>query len=70
MENKKIEIQKLRIKTGLSQSKFAEKFGIPKATLQDWEHKRRNPRYIVNLINEILEKEEQLEHVQQQLKQS
>lgn len=36
-------IQELRKSTGLSQSKFSAYFGIPTATLQDWEHERRTP---------------------------
>ena len=33
----------IRSKTGLSQSKFAKKFGIAVQTLQAWESGRRNP---------------------------
>ncbi len=33
----------LRKSTGLSQSKFSDYFGIPTATLQDWEHEGRTP---------------------------
>ena len=36
-------IRQLRKSTGLSQSKFSAYFGIPTATLQDWEHERRTP---------------------------
>ena len=33
----------IRAKTGLSQPKFAEKYGISLQTLRQWEGKRRNP---------------------------
>ena len=49
-------IKELRAQTGLSQSKFANLFDIPVATLQDWEHGRRKPPiYVVNMIKTILE---------------
>jgi putative transcriptional regulator len=39
----KDEIVALRKKSGLSQSKFAQKHGIKCATLQQWEQGRRKP---------------------------
>ncbi|MCC7347247.1 MAG: helix-turn-helix domain-containing protein [Variibacter sp.] len=38
-----IDVQAIRKKLGLSQEKFAAKFGIPKGTLRDWEQRRRRP---------------------------
>ncbi len=47
-------IQELRKKTGLSQSKFAEYFGIPLRTVQEWEQGRRKPpEYIPKLLERI-----------------
>ncbi len=44
-------IQELRAKTGLSQSKFAERYGIPVRTLQEWEQgKRKPPGYVLELL--------------------
>lgn len=55
-------IQELRKSTGLSQSKFSAYFGIPTATLQDWEHERRTPPppYIIGMMERILELEKEL----------
>lgn len=51
-------IKKIRLTTGMSQSVFAKYFSIPLATLQDWEHKRRNPPiYIPNMMLRILKLE-------------
>lgn len=46
-----MDIKEVRKKTGLSQRKFAEEFGIPVKTLQGWEiEKATPPSYVVNLI--------------------
>jgi transcriptional regulator with XRE-family HTH domain len=49
-------IKEMRMQTGLSQSRFANLFDIPIATLRDWEQERRKPPvYVINMIQEILE---------------
>lgn len=49
-------VRELRLQTGLSQSKFANMFDVPIATLKDWEQERRNPPvYVVNMMRTILE---------------
>ena len=49
-------VKELRLQVGLSQSKFADLFGIPVATLKDWEQERRTPpSYVVNKMKTILE---------------
>ena len=51
-------IKALRKKTGLSQSKFAAKFGIPVRTLQQWEQGiSAPPEYLVRMIAYIMELE-------------
>ena len=51
-----VSIRELRECTGLSQNKFAAMFGIPAATVKDWEYGRRNPpSYVVDMIKTILE---------------
>lgn len=51
-----MEVRELRLQTGLSQSKFANMFDIPIATLKDWEQERRTPpAYVINMMRTILE---------------
>lgn len=52
-----ITIKELRESTGLSQSKFAEKYHIPVGTLQHWEQGvRKPPEYVVYLLNCLITK--------------
>lgn len=52
----RMSIKELRLQTGLSQSKFANMFEIPVATLKDWEQERRTPpSYVIGMIKTILE---------------
>ena len=50
-----MKIKELRARTGLSQSQFAKKVGIPLCTLQNWERDRTTPPpYIPEMIEKIL----------------
>ena len=52
-------IKELRKKTGLSQSKYSAKFGIPVRTLQQWEQGiSAPPEYLVRMMTYILKLEE------------
>ncbi|MBR6384068.1 MAG: helix-turn-helix domain-containing protein [Lachnospiraceae bacterium] len=52
-------IKELRKETGLSQSKFAAKFGIPVRTLQQWEQGiSAPPEYLVRMMVYIMELED------------
>lgn len=52
-------IRKLRKKTGLSQKKFGERYGIPERTIQDWERDRRKPTaYVIEMLSRIVQAEE------------
>ena len=52
-------IKELRKKTGLSQSKFSAKFGIPVRTLQQWEQGiSAPPDYLVRMMAYIMLLEE------------
>ena len=49
-------IKVLRKKSGLSQGGLAEKFNIPKSTIQDWEHERRVPPiYVVEMMEKLVD---------------
>ena len=51
-------IKELRDRTGMSQRAFAERFGIPVRTLQEWEQERREPpEYVVAMVGRILDLE-------------
>lgn len=51
-------IKELREKTGISQSKFSERYGIPVKTLQAWEADRFQPAdYLVSLLAQRIDLE-------------
>ncbi len=51
-------VKELRKKTGMSQQKFGDYFGISKRTIQEWEQERKNPSdYLVNMMQRILDNE-------------
>ncbi len=55
-------IKELRKKTGLSQSKFSAKFGIPVRTLQQWEQGiSAPPEYLVRMMAYIMWLEEDVQ---------
>lgn len=45
-----VDVRALRLKLNLSQSDFAMRYGVPLATLQNWEQKRRRPDTLANLL--------------------
>ena len=48
-------IKEIRAMTGLSQTKFAEKYGIPRITIIAWEQGRRNPPpYVPALLERVV----------------
>lgn len=54
-------ILELRQKTGLSQSKFANRFHLNVRTVQQWEQgTRKTPDYVIWLIARVIELEELL----------
>lgn len=63
-EDADIEVQEpamrgLRASTGMTQKEFAEYFGIPQRTIEDWEAGRRQPpAYVEKLIAYKIEKED------------
>lgn len=58
MENNE-KIKELRKRTGLSQSKFAERFHLGVKAVQSWENNWRNcPEHVVYMIERILDLED------------
>ena len=52
-------VKELRAATGMTQKEFAEYFGIPQRTIEDWEAGRRQPpAYVEKLIAYKIEKED------------
>ena len=51
--------QELRKATGMSQTRFAEYFGIPRRTVQNWDlGLRQCPDYLIDLMEYKLRKED------------
>ena len=65
-----MKIKEVRAKSKLSQSEFAEKFGIPVRTLQKWEQEAADPLpYLISLIQGEIDLEEYIKVEQYYLKQ-
>lgn len=55
-------IKELRLKTGLSQQDFADRFNIPVSTLRQWEQGRRKaPDYVFSLLTQVLQTSQSLQ---------
>jgi putative transcriptional regulator len=52
-----IEVAAIRRKLGLSQEKFAVRFGLNLGVLRDWEQKRRNPDQAARTLLAVIERE-------------
>ena len=53
-----MDIKDLRLRTNLSQTKFADVVGIPVRTIQKWEQGERvPPDYVIKLIEYFLKNE-------------
>ena len=51
-------VKEIRTLTGLSQARFAEKYGIPKRTLEKWEQGETNPPvYLVKLLERAVKED-------------
>jgi putative transcriptional regulator len=51
-----VDVRKIRTKLGLSQNKFSERFGIPSATLRNWEQGRRQPETPTRILLAIIDR--------------
>ncbi len=55
-----MEIKKIRLQMGLSQTEFAKKFTIPLSTLAHWEQGvRKPPDYVIQMIKTIINLEQE-----------
>ena len=55
-------IKEIRALTGLSQTKFGDRYQIPMRTIQDWEAgKRVPPEYVVTLLERVVKEDYQTE---------
>jgi putative transcriptional regulator len=52
-----IDVRKIRKRLKLSQGEFAAKFGIPAATLRDWEQNRRKPEGAARVLLKVIKEE-------------
>jgi len=52
-----VDVKALRKRLGLSQTEFAARFGIPRATLKDWEQHRRQPEGATRVLLKVIERE-------------
>jgi putative transcriptional regulator len=52
-----IDVRKIRQRLKLSQAEFAAKFGIPAATLRDWEQNRRKPEGPARVLLKVIKEE-------------
>lgn len=52
-----IDVAAIRGKTGLSQVRFAQRFGLSPAAIRDWEQKRRVPDPAARILLLIIDRE-------------
>lgn len=52
-----IDVKAIRAKTGMSQDRFAQAFGLNLNALRDWEHRRRAPRGPARTLLQIIDRE-------------
>jgi len=52
-----IDVAAIRRRLGLSQARFAARFGLSAATVRDWEQKRRNPDQIARTLLTIIDRD-------------
>ena len=52
-----IDVAAIRKRLGLSQAKFAERFGLSPATIRDWEQGRRRPDRTARILLTVIERD-------------
>ena len=51
-----IDVAAIRKRLGLSQNRFAQRFGLAPATVRDWEQRRRRPDRIARTLLLVIER--------------
>ena len=57
-----IDVRRIRKKAGMSQSEFAEHFGVSVRTVQDWEQGRRVPQGAARAFLVVIDREPEAVH--------
>lgn len=52
-----VNVRKIRRALKLSQAQFAARFGLPAATIRDWEQNRRKPEGAARVLLQVIKKE-------------
>lgn len=54
-EEIKAKVKEIRALTGLSQTKFAERYNIPRSTIRAWElGARKPPQWVLEMVEKIV----------------
>ena len=53
----KVDVKAIRKRQGLTQAAFAARYGLPKATVEDWEQERREPDTGSRLLLQVIDRE-------------
>jgi putative transcriptional regulator len=54
-----VDVRKIRTRLKLSQAEFSARFGLPVATVRDWEQNRRQPEGPARVLLQVINKEPQ-----------
>jgi putative transcriptional regulator len=52
-----VDVRKIRRRMKLSQDEFATKFGLPVATVREWEQNRRRPEGAARVLLRVIDRE-------------
>ncbi|MGA3311061.1 MAG: helix-turn-helix domain-containing protein [Xanthobacteraceae bacterium] len=52
-----VDVRKIRSALKLSQAQFAARFGLPAATIRDWEQNRRKPEGAARVLLQVIKNE-------------
>jgi len=52
-----VDVRKIRSALKLSQTQFAARFGLPTATIRDWEQNRRKPEGAARVLLQVIKNE-------------